>query len=124
MPALQVKDFPTDVYDELRNCANNEDRSISQQTIHIIKRYLELYKEASQTSSNPEHLIFRSRKGEADAAPVSENDKFEKRRRALQRIAELPPVELPPGYDSVADLVRESREERTAFVDSLIGEDA
>lgn len=124
MPALQVKDFPADVYDALRTCANHEDRSISQQTIHILRRYLELYKEASGASSNPEHLIFRSLKGESDATAVSTNDRFEKRRRALQRIAELPPVELPPGYDSIADLVRESREERTAFVDSLIREDS
>lgn len=124
MPALQVKDFPADVYDELRNCANNEDRSISQQTIHILRRYLELYKEASQSSSDPEHLIFRSPKDEADTAPVPTNDRFEKRRRALQRIAELPPVELPPGYDSVADLVRESREERAAYLDSIVRGDA
>ena len=123
MPALQVKDFPADVYEDLRTCASNEDRSISQQTVHILRKYLELYKKAVRSSSNPENLVFGSLKAEADTAAAS-SDRFEKRRRALQRIAELPPVELPPGYDSIADLIREGREERMAFVDSLIKEDA
>ena len=37
MPALQVRDFPDDLYAELKNCAAEEDRSISQQTVHIAR---------------------------------------------------------------------------------------
>ena len=40
MPALQVRDFPDDLYAELKNCAAEEDRSISQQTVHIVREYL------------------------------------------------------------------------------------
>lgn len=115
MPALQVKDFPPDVYDDLRECANREDRSISQQTVHILKRYLALYKEAARTSANPDRVVFGANE---DAALARRRQREE----VLQRIAELPPLPLPPGYDSVADLVREGREERMAFVDEMIEE--
>ena len=37
MPALQVKDCPADVYEKLRKCAEEENRSISQQTLTIIE---------------------------------------------------------------------------------------
>lgn len=44
MPALQVRDFPDDLYAELKRCAAEEDRSISQQTVHILREYLKAYK--------------------------------------------------------------------------------
>ena len=40
MPALQVKDCPTEVYEELRRCASRENRSISQQALTILEDYL------------------------------------------------------------------------------------
>ena len=40
MPALQVKDFPDDIYEQLRVVAAEENRSISQQTLVIIKEFL------------------------------------------------------------------------------------
>ena len=33
MPALQVRDFPATLYDELKECAARNHRSIAQQTI-------------------------------------------------------------------------------------------
>lgn len=44
MPALQVKDFPADLYEDLRACAAENDRSISQQTTSILRSYLAAYK--------------------------------------------------------------------------------
>lgn len=40
MPALQVKECSEDVYERLRACAANENRSIAQQTLTIIQDYL------------------------------------------------------------------------------------
>ena len=45
MPALQVKDFPAELYEELRACAAAEDRSISQQTVRILREYLRAYRQ-------------------------------------------------------------------------------
>ena len=40
MPALQVRDFPQELYRELQVCAEQEHRSIAQQTVAIIEQYI------------------------------------------------------------------------------------
>lgn len=45
MSALQVKDFPRDLYEELGVCAETQDRSLSQQTMHILREYLHAYRQ-------------------------------------------------------------------------------
>lgn len=38
MPALQVKDFPDDLYAKLKECAARNHRSMSQQTVAYVGR--------------------------------------------------------------------------------------
>ena len=40
MPLLQVRDFPKDIYDEIKFEARRENRTIAQQTIVLIKKGL------------------------------------------------------------------------------------
>lgn len=40
MPSLQVKDFPEDLYEELKEYAAEEQRSVSQQTIYCLREHL------------------------------------------------------------------------------------
>jgi len=40
MPLLQVRDFPKDIYEEIKLEAKQQNRSIAQQTIVLIKRGL------------------------------------------------------------------------------------
>lgn len=40
MPALQVRDFPDELYAQLKECADNEHRSIAQQTIVAVEEML------------------------------------------------------------------------------------
>lgn len=40
MPALQVRDFPDELYVQLKECADNEHRSIAQQTIVAVEEML------------------------------------------------------------------------------------
>ena len=40
MPLLQVRDFPADIYEEIKYEANQENRTIAQQTIVLIKKGL------------------------------------------------------------------------------------
>ncbi|MFR7404423.1 MAG: hypothetical protein ACLUW6_07415 [Coriobacteriaceae bacterium] len=47
MPALQVRDFPATLYDELKECAARNHRSIAQQTIIAVE---EMLAEASSPS--------------------------------------------------------------------------
>ena len=44
MPSLQVRDLPESLYEELRRCAVEQDRSISQQTVHLLRASLEAYR--------------------------------------------------------------------------------
>ena len=48
MPALQVRDFPATLYDELKECAARNHRSIAQQTIIAVE---EMLAEASAPSA-------------------------------------------------------------------------
>ena len=40
MPNLQVKDIDKGLYNELKNVARRENRSVTQEVIHILGRYL------------------------------------------------------------------------------------
>ena len=45
MPLLQVRDFPTELYDSISRVARSENRSIPQQTIVLLKTALNLAQE-------------------------------------------------------------------------------
>ena len=40
MPLLQVRDFPQDIYDEIKFVAKQQNRTIAQQTVFLIKKGL------------------------------------------------------------------------------------
>ena len=48
MPALQVRDLPHDTYERLVRCASEEHRSLAQQTVAILEKYLSQWE--SETS--------------------------------------------------------------------------
>lgn len=97
MPALQVKDFPSDLYDDLRECAAGQDRNISQQTLHILREYLRAYKQlgesvawkAGETESEagrkPALEIYASGK----ALDQETKMRIERRKRAFEKIDSL-----------------------------------
>ena len=48
MPTLQVRDLPEDIYARLNMVANEENRSIAQQTIVLLRESLGLHKNNKQ----------------------------------------------------------------------------
>ena len=101
MPALQIKECPQDVYDQLKVCAIDEDRTISGEMLAIIKWYLALREQGLiACAAQPSVRVQASPAADASA-----------RRAAFERIAALP--EFMPASDGVTttDLLRESREE-------------
>ncbi len=123
MTALQVKDFPADLYDDLRACAVASDRSISQQTVHIIREYLEAYsrKNGLMDVGVPPSEHF----GKLKYAPLSyeqaqakmrdrqgAQERIEKRKRIFERIDSRPKFEVPDDFPSVVEIIHEGREER------------
>lgn len=97
MPALQVRDFPEDLYEELRACAASEQRSISQQTIVAVRDYLDV-----RNGRMP------SRQRDSGESPSY----VQKRERLFDRIHELPPFKVPPDFPEPGELIRQIRDER------------
>lgn len=106
MPALQVKDCPASVYEQLRACADEENRSIAQQTLTIIQDFLAARErdagrsEARRRTSRP-----------AYSAETDTVDFIAKRKRAFERIGELPPIPVSATAPAAADVLAHIRQE-------------
>lgn len=119
MPALQVKDCPADVYEKLRKCAEEENRSISQQTLTIIEDFLDLRerkriaeatKAKAPTANDEPHMRVRIRPIYGPEA----NDGIDyaaRWREKMQRIRALPPIPHIDGMPSAAEMIRQIRDE-------------
>jgi len=94
MPALQVRDFPDQLYEELRLCAKHEYRSIAQQTIVIIQDYL----------SRENKRLAEAERPKANYA--------EHRRQVFERIDSLPLFKLPEDFPTPQQIIREMRDQR------------
>lgn len=80
MSLLQVRDCPADLYAELADCAKRENRSISQQTIYILKTAL-----------------------------GSQDQNKARRRKALTELTKNT-FALPDGVSTPEELIREDRD--------------
>ena len=130
MPALQVRDCPEPLYEELRLCAAEQDRSISQQTLYVLRRYLSWYRAVGRYEERqPEVLGAPFAEGKSREPRIIPLDREEQERQARIRkrkalFAEIEsywkdrenPLE---GVDFAKD-IREMREERTDHILSCI----
>lgn len=137
MPALQVRDFPDDLYAELKSCAAEEDRSISQQTVHILREYLKAHKRLAGRSDwmvVPKTEVQTSGLGSsASSSPKRESyycdtsteadrqARIEKRRKIFEEIEAFQHPEIPDDFPSPAELVRQGREERDEQIFAALG---
>lgn len=115
MPALQVKDFPDDLYAELKECAANEDRSISQQTLHILRQYLKAYRQLGgrvEWAVAPREQPPVGRDARMQAAEAERQQRIERRKKVFEHIQSLPQFDVPDDFPSAAEIVRQMREER------------
>lgn len=116
MPALQVKDCPADVYEKLRKCAEEENRSISQQTLTIIEDFLALRerKRTAGTSDNLEESIeppVRVKFRPAYGPEVDDGIDYAARwREKMKRLEALPPLPSE-GLPNAAEMIRQIRDE-------------
>lgn len=118
MPALQVREFPDDIYEELKAAAAREHRSIAQQTIICVERFLQ---EASARERKAENEGYRHR---GTSLPYCRQDestrereaRIAKRRETFRRIDAFPKLDLPSGALGPVDIIRGMREERDAQI--------
>jgi plasmid stability protein len=104
MASLQVRDFPADLYEQLKERARQEHRSVSQQTIIAIREHV------SEGINRTQPVSLSARKcfdGDADA-----QNRIERRRRLFAEIHATPKPEFPDGFPSIVDIIHEGRDER------------
>ena len=97
MPSVQVKDFPQELYDELKRFAERNHRSMSQQLVVAAEQMLHGVPEAKIHSQ--------------DSAPRSSNDELAETRMRAARRREL--------FARVDDSIARARSRGTWFVDDL-----
>lgn len=113
MPALQVKDFPADLYEELRECAAAEDRSISQQTVRVLREYLQARRRLGERVGFAVCPVAQEVSAKRSQVEEDERDvRMGRRKKVFERIDALPKFEVPDDFPEPAELVRQMREER------------
>lgn len=121
MPALQVKDFPDDLYEELRECAAQECRSVSQQTIYGLREFLRMHK-AYQSVKNALWAAPYLTDLLEDKEQQERQERAKRRRELMEQIRELGPANIPSDFPDPAELIREMREERTNQILEAVGD--
>lgn len=109
MPALQVRDFPQDLYDGLKRCAEAEHRSLAQQTIQAVEEMLRARSEASIPHPTS---IFDPDTEEA------RRKRIEERKHIFARIKKNA-ASFPADMPDVVEMCRESRAELEARADAV-----
>ncbi|MEC4273053.1 argininosuccinate lyase [Adlercreutzia sp. R25] len=125
MPALQVRDFPATLYDQLKECAARNHRSIAQQTIIAVEEMLAASIALDTESVPSRERDFSTAEGlgrrcgafeksgyigrcETDEAREARRGK---RQQILKRFDEIPWKGPKPSTDEIVALVREGRDE-------------
>ena len=129
MPALQVRDCPEPLYEELRLCAAEQDRSISQQTLYVLRRYLSWYRAVGRYEERqPEVLGAPFAEGKSREPRIVPLDREEQERQARirKRKALFTQIEAhrkdwgDQPFPDAAQMIREMREERTDHILSCL----
>ena len=99
MPALQIRDLPQGLYDELKLRAEREHRSLAQQATVAIEQHLRLVPPTEQP-----------------ARPLTEEEerqaRIAKRKAIFARIDAMPKVEIPDDFPDIVEIIHEGRGER------------
>ena len=118
MPALQVREFPDDLYEQLKAYAASQHRSIAQQTIVAVEQML-AHPDASHYW-NGERLYRAVRPIPDFDTEAKRAARIEKRKELFAEIDKLPKFDVPDGFPDTVELIRQGREERDAIIDAMI----
>lgn len=111
MPALQVRDFPEDLYEKLKEVAAREHRSVAQQTIVAVEAMV--LGECAHAKGEPRRSLYLDFDTEAKRAA---------RIKKRQELFESAKAHLPPDAPSPVDVIREAREERSKHIGEVLDE--
>lgn len=115
MPALQVRDLPQDIYDDLKAQAEREHRSLSQQTVVLLQAALHDGDEMPHVAApaGERKVSYQDALAGWQYPPDETHaERIARRKRLFARFEEVPAFDLPDEYASVADMIREDRDSR------------
>lgn len=112
MPALQVRDFPDDLYEQLKTYAASQHRSMAQQTIVAVEQMLEAANASHYWDGETLHRLERRPHYFDFDTEAQRSARIEKRKALFEEISALPKVDIPSDFPNSVQLVREGHEER------------
>ena len=114
MPALQVREFPDDLYEQLKQYAASQHRSMAQQTIVAVEQMIEAGNadQGQCVERRPGYLDFDTKTQRAA--------RIKKRMELFEEIHALPKVAIPPDFPDTVELIRQGRAERDAYIDEVL----
>lgn len=122
MPALQVRDFPDDLYEQLKAYAASQHRSMAQQVIVAVEQML-AHPQASHYWDG--ERMYRAVRPVPDFDTQEERAaRIEKRKKLFAEIEKMPKVEVPADFPDTVELIRQGREERDARIDEIFASEA
>ena len=121
MPPLQVRDLPQEIYEQFKQIAELEHRSLAQQTIVALEYYLASHEirdgKVVEKGADRAKQPFVPFEKDGITYMVDPNETPEERKARVNalfdRIRSRKPLPVLPGYESIADMIREEREART-----------
>lgn len=120
MPALQVRDFPDELYEQLKAYAASQHRSVAQQTIVAVEQMLEAAdaqhywdgRELHRLERRPRYLDYDTEEERAA--------RIEKRKKLFAEIAKNK-ANYPDDMPSAVEMVHEGRRERDRQISDSLG---
>lgn len=131
MPALQVRDFPPELYEKLRESAARDHRSIAQQTIVAVNAYLDddAMRREGERDATDAQTSQPANAAEQTAGTLARyttpptvfspqrdtetpEERIERRKHLFERIHAMPKFEVPAGFPSTVEIIREARDAR------------
>ena len=119
MPALQVRDFPATLYDELKRYAAANHRSVAQQTIIAVEEMLATQSILEEEGRRVHGSACRPMVETEDAAPIpgltdqissSKARRVERRKQLFRDFDEIAWRGPEPSAEDIVQMVREGRD--------------
>ncbi len=121
MPALQVRDFPDDLYEQLKSYAASQHRSVAQQTIVAVEEMLAAQDASHYWDGETLHRAVGQPRCLDFDTEVQRAERIKKRKELFAEIRKMPKFDIPDDFPSAAELVRQGREGRTRSVLESVG---
>ena len=120
MPALQVRDFPDELYEQLKAYAASQHRSVAQQTIVAVEQMLEAADAQHYWDGRELHRLERRSRDLDYDTEAERAARIEKRKALFAEIAKNK-ANYPDDMPSAVEMVHEGRRERDRQISDSLG---